>query len=229
MNVCSATIFIIDDSLIVSEFENIVLILEHLSICRIHVANLGYRTYIQILYEYLLHLCLVSNLRQCLLQALDRLAQVFAVGICHADTHVPATNVLRCNLLVQTTSKDDALLQQVGENLRGCNALGQVNGGHAVGLVLRLGSKLLQTKVSNSLLDLLRCGLVVSKALLQRTRQNLLECSVQSVHELGRRCGEVGCLLGLVVLHDCGDVSPKVSNCVTSIRLLGSQFFHDPK
>lgn len=111
----------------------------------------------------------MSNFRQRLLQAVNRLGEVLAVGICHADTHVSASDVLGSDLLVQSAGEDDALLQQGRQDIRRCDALGQVDSSHTVCLIFGLGGKLLQTEVGNSLLDLLRCSLVVSEALVQRT------------------------------------------------------------
>jgi hypothetical protein len=116
---------------------------------------------------------------------------------------VSEANVLGRNLLVQTTGKDDALLQQTRNDVRGSDTLGKVYRRHAVGLVLRLGSQLLETKVGHGLLDLLRRGLVRGKILIDGAGQNLLKGGIESMDELGRRRGEVGWLLCFVVLHDC--------------------------
>lgn len=84
-----------------------------------------------------------------------------AVGVSDTDTHVAETDVLGGNLLVQTRCEDDAALQQQRQHIGGQETLGQVDGSHAVSLVLRLRSKLRQTQLGNGGLDAVR-GLGVS-------------------------------------------------------------------
>jgi hypothetical protein len=113
---------------------------------------------------------LVSRVRQGLLQAANRSRDVRSLWVCYADTHVSKSNILGRDLLVQSTSEDDTLLQQVGENIRRRDAFGQIDGSHAVGLVLRLACELLEAEVSNGFLNLLGRGLVVGEALVEWAR-----------------------------------------------------------
>ena len=69
-------------------------------------------------------------------------------------THVSKPNILRRNLLMQPSSKYDALLHQRGQHIRRRHALRQVDRRHAIRLVLRLGSQLLQPHLTHSLLHL---------------------------------------------------------------------------
>jgi hypothetical protein len=119
---------------------------------------------------YTTSLSLVARIRQSLLQAADRSRDVRSLRVRDADTHVSESNVLGCDLLVQSTGEDDALLQQVGENVRRRNAFWQIDGGHAIGLVFRLACELLEAEVGNGLLDLLGRSLVVGEALVERAR-----------------------------------------------------------
>lgn len=103
---------------------------------------------------------------------------------------------------MQATSEDDTLAQQNWENLWNSNTLWQVDGGHAVGLVRRVGSDLLQTERCNSILNLLGRGLMSGKSLVQWTGEDLGEGGVESVDELWGWGGEVRWLQCLVRLHD---------------------------
>ena len=101
------------------------------------------------------------------------------------------TDVLGGNLLVQTGCEDDATLQQTGEHIRGQETVRQVDGGHAVGLVLWLSSELGQAQFRDSSLDAVRGLGVDGETLGQRAGGDLGESGVEGVDELGRRGGEV--------------------------------------
>lgn len=113
------------------------------------------------------------SLRDSLLESSNSRVNVVAVGVSDTDTHVTETDVLGGNLLVKTGCEDDAALQQQRQHIGGQETLGQVDGSHAVSLVLRLRSKLRQTQLGDGGLDAVR-GLGVSgEALRQRTRGDL--------------------------------------------------------
>lgn len=111
-------------------------------------------------------------------------------------------DVLGGNLLVQTRCKDDAALQQTRQDIRRSQTLRQPDGRHGVGLVLGLGSDLLQTEISDSSLDAVGGLGVDGVALRHGTGSDLGKSGVQSMDELGGRGGEVRGLEVLVVLHD---------------------------
>lgn len=125
-----------------------------------------------------------------------------AVGVSHTDTHVAETDVLGGNLLVQTGCEDDTALQQKRQDISGQEALGQVDGSHAVSLVLRLRSKLRQTQLGDGGLDAVRGLGVGGEALRQRARGDLGQGGMESVDELSGGGSEVRGLEVLVVLHD---------------------------
>lgn len=156
-----------------------------------------------------LRLGLVSDLLQALLERLNGLFNIRPPAVRHADTHVSEPHVLARNLLVQTTSEDDTLLHKGRQDIRGRDALGQHDSRHAVGLVLGLGSDLLEAELGNSLLDALRGLLVRVIIVLDGAGQNLRERRVQGADELGRGGREIRRLLGLVVLHDGKPVLPR--------------------
>lgn len=106
------------------------------------------------------------------------------------------------NLLVQTSCEDHTTLQQTGQDIRRGQTVGQVDGSHAVSLGVAVGDNLGQAEVDNGGLDLVRSGLVESKALRHRAGGDLAEGGVQGVNELGGRGGKVRRLASLVVLHD---------------------------
>jgi hypothetical protein len=109
-----------------------------------------------------IHSCLC--LHKTILQCNKRTINVITVGVSNADTHVAKADVLGSNLLVQTASKDNTTLHELGQNIRRSQTLGKVDGSHPVGLVLGLRGQLLETEVSDGLLDLLRCFAVSSEA-----------------------------------------------------------------
>ena len=137
-----------------------------------------------------------------LLERRNGSVNVVPVGVSNRDTHVAETDVLGGNLLVQTGCEDDATLQQTGEHIRGQETVRQVDGGHAVGLVLWLSSELGQAQFRDSSLDAVRGLGVDGETLGQRAGGDLGESGVEGVDELGRRGGEVRGLEVLVVLHD---------------------------
>ena len=110
--------------------------------------------------------------------------------------------ILGCDFLVDTTSPNDTGLGQFRQQVGRLDRLGQIDGRHAVGLVLRLGGDLLEAEVGHGLLDAVRGLAVRGEALRKGLGQDLGEGSVEGVDKLGRGRGEVGGLLGLVVLHD---------------------------
>lgn len=112
------------------------------------------------------------------------------------------SDVLAANLLVKTTGEDDALVQELGQNIGDADAIGEEDGGHGVSLVLGLGGNDLEAEVSDGLLDLVGNLDVALEHLGHGARQDLADGGVQGVDELWRRGGEVRGLLGLVVLHD---------------------------
>lgn len=112
-------------------------------------------------------------------------------------------DVLGGNSLVDTAGEDDALVRQLGQDIRDLDALGEVDGRHGVRLVLRLRCDNLQTQVVDGLLDLVGDLDVLLEALGERLGQDLGQGSVQGADKLGRRCGKVRGLLRFVVLHDC--------------------------
>ena len=60
--------------------------------------------------------CLVSSVRQALLESFQSAVNVIPLGIHDADAHVTETDVLGSDLIVQTTGKDDTLLEQGGQD-----------------------------------------------------------------------------------------------------------------
>lgn len=112
------------------------------------------------------------------------------------------TDVLGSDFLVQAGCKDDATLEQTGEDVGRDEAVGEIHGGHAVGLVLGLGGELGETEVLDGGLDAVRDLGVDGEALGHGTGGDLGQAGVQGVDELGGRGGEVGGLEVLVVLHD---------------------------
>lgn len=137
-----------------------------------------------------------------LLERRNGSVNVVPVGVGNRDTHVAETDVLGGNLLVQTGCEDDATLQQTGEHIRGQETIGQVDGGHTVGLVLGLGSELGQAQFRDGSLDAVRGLGVDGETLGQRAGGDLGEGGVEGVDELGGRGSEVRGLEALVVLHD---------------------------
>lgn len=120
----------------------------------------------------------------------------------NADTHVAEPDVLGGNLLVDAAGKDDVLLAQARQDLRDLDRLRQVDGGHAVRLVLGVRGDLLEAQLGDGGLDLVGRLLVLGEPLGQGHGEDLVEGRVQGVHELGGRRREVGRLLGFVVSHD---------------------------
>ncbi len=115
-----------------------------------------------------------------------------------ADTHI-----LACDLAMQTGGKHDALLHQSRQQVGGFDVLGEVEGRHAVGLVLGLGGKLREAEVGDGAFDSVRGGAVGGEAVRERAGEDLGEGGVEGVDELGGGGGEVGGLFGFVVLHYC--------------------------
>lgn len=111
-------------------------------------------------------------------------------------------DILGSDFLVQAGCEDHATLEKAREDVRWDQALRQIHGSHAVGLVLRLGSELLQTQLGDSGLDAVRHLSVYGEALGHGARGDLGQAGVQGVDELRGRGGEVGGLEVLVVLHD---------------------------
>lgn len=142
------------------------------------------------------------SLSKRLLQRRNGSVNVVPLGVGNRDTHVAETDVLGGNLLVQTGCEDDATLQQTREHIGGQETIGQVDGGHAMGLVLRLRSELGQAQFGDGSLDAVRGLGVDGETLGQRAGGDLGECGVKGVDELGRRGSEVRGLEALVVLHD---------------------------
>lgn len=120
----------------------------------------------------------------------------------HTDTHVAKADILCPNLLVDATSKHDALLGELGQDVGLRNLLGEVDGRHAVRLLVGVRSDLLKTKVRDGLLDPVRGRLVQRESLSDGSGEDLRQGSVESVDELRRGGRKVRRLLGLVVLHD---------------------------
>lgn len=94
------------------------------------------------------------------------------------------SNVLGANLLVQAASKDNALVQQLGQDVGDADTVRQIDGSHGMSLVLGLSGDDLQAEISNSLLDLVGDFDVSLETLRQGTGQNLANGSVQGVDEL---------------------------------------------
>lgn len=151
---------------------------------------------------------LLGNLSQTLLQSLNGLVEIVPLRVSDRHAHVAETDVLGSDLLVQAAGEDDTPADELGQNLRRGQTLGQPNGGHAVGGVLGLCGDLLETELGDGVLHLLAGLLVHSEAVFQRDAEDLGERGVKGVDELGRGCGEVGGLLGFVVLHDRQPVLP---------------------
>lgn len=101
------------------------------------------------------------------------------------DAHVAEPDVLCANLLVDAAGKDDALTEELGQDVRDGDALGQVDGRHGVGLILRLSRDYLEAHVRDGLLDPVRDLDVLAEALGQGLGQDLLEGRVEGVDELG--------------------------------------------
>lgn len=110
-------------------------------------------------------------------------------------------DVLSSNLLVQASCKDDTPLKQSRQDISRNQTLRQVNGSHAMSLAFRAGSDLLQTKLGNSSLDLIR-DLGVDSEAGGDINGDLGEGGVEGVDELGGWGSEVRGLVVLVVLHD---------------------------
>ena len=147
-------------------------------------------------------LSLVSALGKTLLEGVDGLVDIVPLGVKHADAHVAEPDVLGNNLLVNATSEHDTTLGELRQEISALDVLRKVDGGHAVGLVVRVGRNLLESEVGNGLLDLVRTSLVAGKPLGEGLGQDLSKGSVKGPDELGRGGGEVRGLLGLIVDHD---------------------------
>src|SRR5256885_10404083 len=79
--------------------------------------------YLRALLPQALHFSLnldLFHLRQSIFQGLDCPVNISTVLIHHAHAHMPKSDVLCCDLLVQTTGKDDALLHQTWHYVRRC-------------------------------------------------------------------------------------------------------------
>lgn len=139
------------------------------------------------------------------------------------------SNILGSDLLVQTASKDDTLLQQAGKDVWGRDPFRKVDSCHTGGLILGLRSNLLESKICDGFLDLLRCSFVGREVIVDRPGENLLEGSIEGVNQLRGRRGKVGSFLGFIILHDCGKVSTCFLNANSRVNILGNQFFHEPK
>lgn len=62
----------------------------------------------------------------------------------HADAHVSEADVFGCNGLVNTTSEDDAPARELGQDIGDLDIFREVDSGHCMSLVFRLGSDNLQ-------------------------------------------------------------------------------------
>ena len=87
-------------------------------------------------------------------------------------------NILGDNLLVDATGKHDALLGEDGQEVGALDALGEVDGRHAVGLLVGVGGDLLEAEVGDGLLDLVGACLVGGEPLRDGLGQDLLEGGV---------------------------------------------------
>ena len=105
------------------------------------------------------------SLSKSLLQCSNSTVDVATVRIRDTDTHVTEPDVLGSNLLVQASREDGATLEDAREDIGGRQTLGQIDGGHAVGLVLGLVGELTQAQVGNGGLDAVRDLGVRSEAL----------------------------------------------------------------
>ena len=137
-----------------------------------------------------------------LLEGIDSAIDIITLRISDTDTHVSKADILGGNLLVQTAGENDAAFHEFGEDVRGSEALGQVNSRHAVCLVFGLGGELLEAHVCDCFLDLLGGFVVGGEAIGEGFGGDLREGGVEGVDELGGWSGEIGWLLGFVVLHD---------------------------
>jgi len=108
-------------------------------------------------------LCLL-HLSKSLLERLERTVDVVPIWVRDRDTHVSKADIPGSDLLVQSTGEDDATLHKLGQDLWWSQALGQPDGGHAVGLVLGAHWQDRETHVADGLLDFLRGGTVRFKA-----------------------------------------------------------------
>lgn len=145
---------------------------------------------------------LVAALSQGGLEGVEGGIEVAALGLGDRDTHVTNAEVLGSNLDVETTSGNDTVGSQLGEQVGSSNALGVVDSGHAVGSVLQGGGDELQAEVVDELLGLQRSLLVDSETLLDTLGNDLLEGDVKSVDVLDSGGGKVRGLAGLVGVHD---------------------------
>lgn len=93
-------------------------------------------------------------------------------------------DVLGDDLLVDAAGEHDALLGEDGQQVGTLDAVGEVDGGHAVSLLVRVGGNLLQAEVGDGLLDLVGPDLVPGEPLSQGPGQDLGQRGVQRVDEL---------------------------------------------
>lgn len=147
---------------------------------------------------------------------------------------MPDTHILAGNLAMHTRCKDDAFLHESGQQIGGFDVLRQIEGCHAVGLVLGFGGELREAEVGDGLLDFVRGGAVGGKAVRERTGEDLREGGVQGVDELGRGRGEVGGFFSFVILHYCVNYSLERRSILERDMMfgedvLGSQFLKLPK
>lgn len=145
---------------------------------------------------------LVTALGQTLLESLESLLDVASATIQHTDAHVAEADILGRDGLVDATGEHDAPGSELGEELGALDGLREIDGGHAVGLVVGVGGDLLEAERSDARLDLIRSRLVGRESFLDALGDDLGKGGMEGANELGRGSGEVGGLLGLVVLHD---------------------------
>lgn len=96
------------------------------------------------------------------------------------------TEVLRGDVLVETTSNDDVTLSELGDDIGGSDTLGVADGGHAVGSdVAREGNEA-AAELLELVLDAVRDLAVARKAVLEGevTLEDLLETLAERVDEL---------------------------------------------
>ena len=141
------------------------------------------------------------RLSEHLLQRRKRMIDIIARRISDTDTHMTEADILRRDLLMQTSCEDDAALKQTRQDVRTGQTLGEPHGGHAVGLGSRVRRELLQTEVGDSGLDAVGGGAVDGEAVGEGFREDLREGGVEGVDELGGRGGEVRRFEVLVVLQ----------------------------
>ena len=107
---------------------------------------------------------------------------------------------------MQASSENDTLFEQMRQNFRGLDIVGEIDGSHAVGLISSIRGKLFETVRGYGGFDVLGYLAVAGEAGRKGLGEDLSEGGVESVYELGRWGGKVRGFFRFIVAHYCKKV-----------------------